>query len=204
MAAPGIENGPSQLPWQAALVGTAELLQTVPRGQLDMEVLITLNRLLVPATNPYRGRVRDQRGFIWLDGLVQLELPDAHEAYRMASETLRDLDAAVASEAANSKPIATASEIAFRLMQAHPFMDGNGRVARAVAHWLLEAAGYRIISDPRKYCRERKVVYYQALAIKSGLPPYAYDPGPWNVFFTRLVAECYQCPVKLNARCIRA
>jgi Fic family protein len=110
----------------------------------------------------------------------------------MAADTLRALDAAVASGVAYSDPVVTASEILFRLLQAHPFVDGNGRVARAVANWVLQQGGYCLINDPRSYCREQKAAYYEALAIRQGLPPHSYDPGPWNAFFSALVSDCYQ------------
>jgi hypothetical protein len=73
-------------------------------------------------------------------------------------------------------------------------VDGNGRLARAMAHWLLDGAGYRLVGDPQKYCRVHKAAYYQALAIRSGLPPHAHDPRPWHAFFAGLVSECYQSP----------
>lgn len=183
---------PGLPPWKSALLKAAELLAAVPRGQLDMEVLITLHSLLVPATNPYRGCVRDSPAVIWLDGVVRQELPAAHKARTMVAESLRALEAAVASGVANVNPIVTATEIVFQLLQAHPFMDGNGRVARAVGNWVLQGGGYCVIGDPQSYCRERKAAYYEALAIMQGVPPHSCDPGPWKVFFAALVADCYQ------------
>jgi len=169
----------------------AELLAAVPRGQLDIGVLTTLHRLLVPATNPGRGSVRDQPTVIWLNGVVIQTLPTAEEALTMVAGALQALEAAITSGAAEAKPVITSSEIVFRLLQAHPFMDGNGRLARAVGNWVLQAGGYSVVADPQRYCRKRKATYYESLAIRQGVPPHTPDPVPWNVFFAEVVADCY-------------
>ena len=181
-------------PWQASLLQAAELLEAVPRGQLSLEVLTSLQRLLVPASNPYRGRLRDQRVVIWLDGLVEQELPAAPAACAMAAETLLSLEAALVSGVSDLDPIGTASGTAFHLLQAHPFVDGNGRVARAVASWLLMRAGYRLKGDPRDYCRKRKADCYSALSAQQGVPHHSVGSALWGVFFAGLVLDCYKSP----------
>jgi Fic family protein len=186
-------------PWAAELQQCAEVLAATPRGQLNMNVLITLQLLLVPATNPHRGQVRDQRAFIWFDGVMRQELPGPRAATSMVAETLSDLEDAVASGATCLDPVGSASETAFRVLQAHPFMDGNGRVARALANWVLQNCGFHVIRDPRSYCRARDAAYYEALAIRQGVLPNSSDTDPWCAFFGDLVAECYQSAPDLDS-----
>jgi len=183
---------PGLPPWKSTLMEAAALLAAVPRGQLDIHVLITLHRLLVPATNPYRGCIRDQAAVIWRNGLVVQTLPNTEDALAMAAGALQALEAAITVGVAEAKPVITGTEIVFRLLQAHPFMDGNGRVARAVGNWVLHAGGYSVVADPQSYCRKRKADYYESIALRQGVPSRRSDPVPWNIFFAELVGDCYR------------
>jgi Fic/DOC family len=46
-------------------------------------------------------------------------------------------------DAGSGSPSVLAAESVARLTDFHPFVDGNGRVARAIATWLLVRAGHR-------------------------------------------------------------
>ncbi len=186
--------GSGQRSWQVPLLEAQALLEACPRGQLNLAVLISLQRLLLPSTNPHRGRLRDAAAVIRLDGQVQCAVPDPVEAFQLTEETLQALDTAIASGAIESDPVGTASAVALRLLKAHPFADGNGRVARAVANWILHLAGYRLKSDPQNYCRRRKSAYYQALAARQALSSRVVVQDGWRAFFADLVGECYEAP----------
>jgi Fic family protein len=111
----------------------------------------------------------------------------------MAEQTLLRLDTEL-SRGAPIDAIPLASEVCFELVDAHPFVDGNSRVARAVATWLLERTGYRPICDLRQYCRDRNVAQYEALAIRQGLHSGTADALPWRAFFTSMVENCFRAP----------
>lgn len=179
-------------PWEAILREAAELLDLVPIDELGLGTLTLLNTIVVPPTNPFRGRLRDGPGAIWLGGMICQELPAPEQAFAMVTDTLMTLKDSVATGVVRLEPISASAEIVFRLLQAHPFMDGNGRVARGVANWLLQGAGYSVVSDPRSYCRQHKSAYYEALAKRQRVM--SLDPGPWSIFYTALVAHCYQGP----------
>ena len=168
------------------MTGTC-LLESVPRGTLDMSVLLELNRLVVPATNPYRGLFRSGSGSIRLDGKIHCELLPPAEAWRIAQEAIDCMNDAVLSGVALSRPVETAAQAVLRTTTAHVFVDGNGRVARAAGNWLLTRSGYQLVDDPKRFCRERIHGYYEALRrAEDG------DPTAWDNFFAALVGECYR------------
>jgi len=161
----------------------------VPRGKLDLAALLLLQAFLVPLSNPYRGKLREGPGFIRLDGSRHRELPAPADARRDADRAVRDLESAIASGAALLEPEETANDIEFGLSAAHLFMDGNGRLARAVGNWVLLRAGYQLVNDPKRYCRERIHAYYFSLAAGE-----AGDRTRFREFFAGLVASCYRVP----------
>lgn len=144
--------------------------------------------MVVPPSNPHRGVLRDRPAVIVLNGKLHNELPDVAEVPSLVNHALQRLNAAIESGAARSDPTGVASDVASRLLAAHPFVDGNGRVARAVANWILERAGYRLTRDPQVFCRARQIEYFNVLAARPGFQS-------WNGFFQDLVADCYDAPV---------
>ena len=190
ISAPGASA--SEVTWLAALADTAALLDAVPWGGLDLSVLVSVQRRVVPTSNPYRGGLRDRPAVITLNGQVHRELGGVTEAGTLADRALRKLESAIESGAAKTDAVGTACEIAFSLMEAHPFIDGNGRVARAVANWILQRAGYSLRCDPQTYCRRRQSEYYEALAERQASRDRGLDQDRWRVFFQGLVQECYE------------
>jgi fido (protein-threonine AMPylation protein) len=173
---------------------SSRLLEDTPRGELGLQALVGLHKLLLARSHPYWGVLRTGPGVIRLGGVVCRHLPDPSIARDMATEALQRLDA----ELDRGTPMDTmsvASEICFRLLDAHPFVDGNGRVARAVATWLLERDGFRLVGDSRMYCRDRKRACYAALAMGQGLPSYTADPQPWRAFFASMAESCFRPPM---------
>jgi hypothetical protein len=99
-------------------------------------------------------------------------------------------------ESGASYSVAIAAEIAFLLVQAHPFWDGNGRISGGVATWVLLQAGYEPWFDLRLYCRERAEVYFRAFASRDDPGPTLLDASPWRVFFKDMVAYCFGPPTR--------
>lgn len=184
---------PDRLGWRAPLLDAASLLESVPRGHLDLNVLMAVNRLVVPTTNSLRGRLREGPAVIRLGGIACWHAPDAHAARILTTSSLEWLSGTLIEGGASISPVTWAAEAFFLLTDAHPFMDGNGRVARAVATWLLLRAGYGLGADPGAYMRERKHCCYHALAVRQGVGRIC-NPVPWTAFFEDLAAECYLAP----------
>lgn len=74
----------------------------------------------------------------------------------------------------------------YELVRIHPFLDGNGRVARAVATLILYSEGYDIrrFFALEEYYDKDPLTYYQHLQ-KAGQG----DLTPWLEYFTKGIAE---------------
>ena len=80
-------------------------------------------------------------------------------------------------------PVLAADAFA-RFTDLHPFADGNGRVARAIATWLLVREGYR--ANPnltlRDFCHLHRPEHYLTLR------HHELDPWSWHSFFHAVLA----------------
>ncbi len=164
----------------AALRSGVRVLDVRP---LDVRALVAVHRRLLPNGHPYRGGLRDRGAVIRLDGRVHRRSPSPDEALRLTERALHWL------RREGRRP-ELAGEAMGRLTAAHPFLDGNGRVALTVATWLLEGGGFSLRGDPIRYCRERKPELYGALAANDRTPP----APEWEHFFAQLVANCFDPP----------
>jgi len=81
-------------------------------------------------------------------------------------------------------PILRAGVIHYELVRIHPFVDGNGRMARAMALMLLSAEGYNVkrFFSLESYFDKNASSYYQALqSVGEGE---GYDLTYWLEYFT--------------------
>lgn len=81
------------------------------------------------------------------------------------------------------------------LLIIHPFLDGNGRIARVLTNALLADAGYGVTRylSLEQLVAERADDYYATLLNSTrGWHQTARDPWPWLRYFTELLAECYR------------
>ncbi|MDD5147549.1 MAG: Fic family protein [Candidatus Daviesbacteria bacterium] len=90
-------------------------------------------------------------------------------------------------------PIIKAGIIHYELARIHPFVDGNGRVARAVATLILFLDGYDIrkFFSFEEYFDESPMQYYltlQAVSNQLVLDTHERDLTPWLEYFTEGVA----------------
>jgi fido (protein-threonine AMPylation protein) len=171
----------------------------VPIVQWDMGTAIELHRRLLSPAHPYAGQFRTDAGVVRLNGKVLKELPPPSESVRMADAAFKQLNEAV--EGTHSTDwVSVARETMLRLLEAHPFKDGNGRFARAVVTWLLTRGGYEVKSNPGVYCRQHVDAYYRALAMATHRGhPACSDALPderklWDQFFSEMVHSCFKGP----------
>lgn len=90
-------------------------------------------------------------------------------------------------------PIIKAGVIHYELARVHPFVDGNGRVARAVATLILFLDGYDIrkFFSFEEYFDENPMQYYltlQAVSNQLVLDTHERDLTPWLEYFVEGVA----------------
>lgn len=76
-------------------------------------------------------------------GVVTYRTPPTAAARSQTSSYLRDLAAELQQSGSVRHPAVLAAEAVACLTKSHPFADGNGRVARALATWLLLRSGFQ-------------------------------------------------------------
>jgi Fic family protein len=164
---------------------------------LSVGLLLHLHRLLFAHTEARGGAFKDE------DNLVVDRAPDGTTSVRFrpvpaaetefyAQELIERYSAAVA--AARHHPVLLAGLFVFDLTVIHPFEDGNGRVARALANALLADAGYGVIRyvSLEQLIAESADAYYQALLDSThGWHHDENDPWPWLEYFVAILAEAY-------------
>jgi Fic family protein len=182
-------GAPVQLRWHrtrqhAAFLAGLRLLNHAP--ELTMGVLLALHTILLPPSHPDRGRFREGPIKVRFNGVARWEPPTATEALRLTEQTAGWINAAVSEGLHPETARASAARALFEITDIHPFCDGNGRVARSIASWLLIRGGYALLMDPGVYCHDRRDDYYRALDSNN------LDPAVWRDFFDELVGYCFR------------
>lgn len=153
---------------------------------LTLDVLLALHTILLPPGNPCRGRFRDSPIQIRFNGVTHWQPPTAADAIERVAGTLDRITLEVFDGLRGEPMKAAAARAWFEITDLHPFGDGNGRVARSVASWMLIRGGYALLMDPGLYCHARRAAYFLALDSK------VLDPRPWRAFFDGIVEYCFR------------
>lgn len=105
-------------------------------------------------------------------------------------------------------PVPVKAAIAtYQLLTIHPFEDGNGRTARALASYILSIADYDVkgFHSMEEYYVEDLQGYYKHL--QMGLPILYYDGrdnpkdlAPWIEYFVRIMALAYDKVANLSIK----
>jgi Fic family protein/predicted XRE-type DNA-binding protein len=138
------------------------------------EMVLTLHRLFygsIDAENA--GRYRAHQVFI--TGTEYLP-PEASEVSGLMEAFVSDLN----DKSRKLHPVMLAAFAHRRLVDIHPFTDGNGRTARLLMNLILVNRGYQIVSIPPILRTE----YIDALIAAQK------DKNPSDTAFFRLIAEC--------------
>jgi fido (protein-threonine AMPylation protein) len=132
-------EGESNLAFTAAVI----LEEALAGSKLSLDTLARVHALAVGPTCAHAGQLRIKPAGIRLRGVVTFRAPPVQEARSQTCSYLRDLSTELQAPESARHPAALSAEAVARLTSSHPFADGNGRVARAVAAWLLIRAGFR-------------------------------------------------------------
>ena len=170
-------------------------LQGISVTSLDIEHLLVVHRLVMPAGHPRAGRWRDEPVVVWLRGRIHSRpLPDPAEARELAADAVSWLAAELAGERRPAHQAPLASEIVRRLVLAHPFPDGNGRVARALGSWVLVRSGYKLVADPGAFLHDKGEISYIILESFDTGDPVSPGGAAWHSLFRLAIASCFVAP----------
>lgn len=148
-----------------------------------------------------RGESAEKRGFrgpmppgvlfaVYDDATRQVEYipPEAKDVEGLVDE----LAACVAES--DDHPVIKAAVVHYQIATIHPFEDGNGRTARLLSDFVLDANGYGFggIGSLEEYFAYDADEYYRSL--QMGLPALYYDgrdnpphPEIWFAYFARMM-----------------
>jgi hypothetical protein len=165
-----------------------------------LDLLVRLHRKVVSRVDPCWGKLRDGPAFIRLHRRRLKALSSPSEACALAIDAMKWLNDALDGNHGDLAPEFVASEIVYMLLHAHPFVDGNGRVARALGTWVLLRAGYEPLCDLRTYCHERTDQYFAAISAREAYPS---RPERWHQFFEGMVRHCFKAKTPIRSINVR-
>lgn len=114
---------------------------------IDFKMIIELHSIMTANTEADNcsGNFRSSEVFVTdhVDGEIAHTPPD----YRLVEKLMGELCDFINDDTVFIHPIIKASIIHFMIGFIHPFLDGNGRTARALFYWFLLRKGYSMIGD---------------------------------------------------------
>lgn len=119
------ENGQRQYGYLASIIESAVATNQVVLGH---DLVQSFNYLAVVGLHPEAGRYREVPVFV-----ADFTPPDAEHVPSMMDDFFADVNGALGS----SSPTVVAAYALWRINFIHPFVNGNGRTARATAYFIL-------------------------------------------------------------------
>lgn len=165
---------------------------------LNPGLVLHLHRLLWSESDVEGGHLKTE------DNLVVDRSPDGSVEVRFvpvpAAETEFYLGELIdryraAQEAGRHHPVLLIGLAVLDLLVIHPFVDGNGRVARSVANALLVDAGYEVcrwVSLEQLIAESADTYYDTLLRSTHDWHKDAADPWPWLSYFVNILADAYE------------
>lgn len=164
---------------------------------LNVGLVLHLHRLLFQYTQVPGGQLKQ------VENVVVDKLPDGMKVKRFtpvsAAQTPLYLDELIvrylgAKDSGRHHPVIVTGLFVLDLLTIHPFIDGNGRITRALTNALLRDAGYdvtRYVSLETSIARSSDAYYAALLASTGRWHDGRHDPWPWLRYFVGLVARSY-------------
>lgn len=175
-----------------------DYLYQQPWRPLNAGLLLHLHRLLFGYTGVSGGQFKQT------DNLVVDKLPDGTRVKRFtpvpAGQTPYYVEELItryagAQEERRHHPVILVGLFALDLLTIHPFLDGNGRITRALTNVLLQDAGYdvtRYVSLETLIAGSADAYYSALLASTDGWHAGTHDPWPWIRYFVGEVRHSYE------------
>ncbi len=159
-----------------------------------LETILEMHRLttekILPTETSGQFRIRQVVIKNTKTGQVSYTPPPAVEVPFLVEDLVNWINA---DEGKSTHPVIKAGIIHYELARIHPFVDGNGRVARAVATLVMFLDNYDIrkFFSFEEYFDENPMQYYltlQAVSNQLVLDTHERDLTPWLEYFTEGVA----------------
>lgn len=173
-------------------------------GELTLGLVLHLHRLLFSFTEGRGGYLKTDDNLVVgrnEDGTrtLRFEPVSARETPHYTDELAARVTAELAKGAAH--PLIVTAAFVLDFLCIHPFADGNGRVARLIATYLLQHTGYGVgrYVSVEQLIFEEKDGYYDALAASTTgwFDDGEHDLWPWARYFLARLHEAYD---RLEAR----
>jgi Fic family protein len=175
-----------------------DYLFTEDWAPVNLGLVLHLHRLLWSETPAEGGSLKNT------DNLVVDRSPDGGIEVRFTPVSAEQTEFylvelleryALAQREARHHPVLLVGLFVLDLLIIHPFIDGNGRVARALTNALLADAGYgvgRWVSLEQLIAETPEEYYASLLASTGGWHEDDADVWPWLAFFVGVVARAYE------------
>lgn len=161
---------------------------------LTMETILEIHRLVTDRLilKESSGKFRTSQVVVRNSqtGIISYTPPPAAEVPFLMEDLLNWINS---DETRQLHPVIKAGIVHYELSRIHPFVEGNGRCARATATLLMFLDGYDIrkLFSLEEYFDESPLKYYETLQAVSNqlvLDTEERDLTPWLEYFTRGVA----------------
>ena len=166
-------------------------------SQLSLETLARVHAIVIGASAPRAGKLRQTPAVIRWCGVITYRAPPVATARSQATACLRNVANELEQGNSARHPAANAAEAMALLNKSHPFADGNGRVARALATWLLLRSGFQRRTDGTlgTFLDTHLDEYYSTLG--------NFDVSPWGwhqLFYDAVLATFGRTPANFGIR----
>lgn len=162
--------------------------------ELTLEIILNIHRLTVEKLVPLQlgGQVRTKQVVLRnsLTGQISYTPPPAAEVPYLLEDLVNWVNS---EESREMHPVIKAGIIHYELSRIHPFVEGNGRAARAVATLVMFLDGYDIrkLFSLEEYFDSDPLNYYTTLQMVSNqlvMDTRERDLTPWLEYFVEGVA----------------
>ncbi len=178
---------------KAEVLNYLKVLQALPElaehDKITEKVILKVHKLLTKDVleNPADSGVYRNRQVVIgnrLTGVVTFRPPDTGDVPRLMKEFVKWLNG---KDAADTNPVLAAGITHYEFVRIHPFIDGNGRTARALASLILYERGFdtKGLFALDDYYDSDRQAYYRAL---QSVDSKTLDITEWLKYFTYGVA----------------
>jgi len=175
-----------------------DYLYQKPWRPLNVGLLLHLHRLLFRYTDVPGGELKATANLVVdrnPDGTTTTRFMPVSpvDTPQFLAELVDRYSAAVS--AGRHHPVLLIGLFVLDLLTIHPFLDGNGRITRAITNALLQNAGYdvtRYVSLEDRIARAADAYYAGLLASTNDWHSGKHDPWPWLRYFVTVLHDSYE------------